>query len=378
MQTFHHIRYAKATRFGEPELMPYEEPRHDDSVAVSCPQNKFRFDFIVGKGDETIHDEDCHYLSIYTPSREGKYPVMVWIHGGAYVAGSGEVSAYDASALAEEGGIVVVNVTYRLGVFGYLYNSQGEPQNLGLKDQLTALRWVHENISHFGGDPQQVTLAGQSAGGHSVAALISYCKEPYFRKAILQSAPLGYPLGMNFRKKQFNDFVQLIGKPIAEATTAEMLRAQKSLIQSSRKTMCFSPHIPSLGKEIATPSLEKVLVTWQKDDTSPFVAMHLKREHCFGSIFDRLATAITTRFVFELGNRKYASFLKRNGIDVQMRQLDWRPKGSQWGACHCLELALLFGSYERWKGAGMLGAVDEIEWKQHSQALRKQWLEFIK
>ncbi len=378
MQTFHHIRYAKATRFGEPELMPYEEPRHYDSVAVSCPQNKFRFDFIVGKGDETIHDEDCHYLSIFTPSREGKRPVLVWIHGGAYVAGSGEVSAYDASALVEEGDIVVVNVTYRLGVFGYLYNSQGEPQNLGLKDQLTALRWVHENISHFGGDPQQVTLAGQSAGGHSVAALISYCKEPYFRKAILQSAPLGYPLGLNFRKKQYNDFVQLIGKPIAEASTAEMLRAQKSLIQSSRKTMCFSPHIPSLGKEIATPSLEKVLVTWQKDDTSPFVAMHLKREHCFGGIFDRLATAITTRFVFELGNRKYASFLKRNGIDVQLCELNWRPKGTQWGACHCLELSLLFGSYERWKGAGMLGEVDEIEWQERSQALRKQWLDFIK
>jgi para-nitrobenzyl esterase len=378
MQTFHHIRYAKAARFGEPVLVPFDESMLDDSTVVSCPQNKFRLGFIMGDGERTVQDEDCHFLSISTPSREGNRPVLVWIHGGAYIAGGGGESAYDGTALAEEGDIVVVSVTYRLGVFGYLYNPDGEPRNLGFKDQMAALKWVHENISRFGGDPLRVTLAGQSAGGHSVAALISCCREPYFHKAILQSAPLGFQFGERFLSKQYHDFLRLLEKPVAEATTAEMLTAQKRLIKSCGKAMCFAQYVPALGKEIACPSLEKVLITWQKDDASPFVAMRLKHETCFGGLIDRMATRLSTWFVFKNMNRRYASFLRGNGVQVDMHELDWRPEGSRFGACHCLELSLLFGSWERWKGAGMLGDVSEAEWKTRSQQLRRQWLEFIR
>ena len=378
MQTFHHIRYAKAARFGEPVLVPFDESMLDDSTVVSCPQNKFRLGFIMGNGERTVQDEDCHFLSISTPSWEGNRPVLVWIHGGAYIAGCGGESAYDGTALAEEGDIVVVSVTYRLGVFGYLYNPDGEPRNLGFKDQMAALKWVHENISRFGGDPSQVTLAGQSAGGHSVASLISCCKEPYFRKAIIQSAPLGFQFGEQYLKKQYRDFLDLLEKTVSEATTTDMLIAQKRLMEASGKSMCFSPYVPALGKGIACPSLERVLITWQKDDTSPFVAMRLKHEKTFGGFLDRLMTKISTWFVFKTMNRRYASFLKRNGIEVLMHELSWRPDGNRFGACHCLELSLLFGSLERWKGTGMLGQTDEAEWKKHSQELRKQWLQFIK
>lgn len=378
MQIYHHIRYAKAARLGEPELMPFDESMINDSTVVSCPQNKFRLGFIMGDGEQTTQDEDCHFLSICTPSRDGKRPVLVWIHGGAYIAGCGGESAYDGTALAEEGDIVVVSVTYRLGVFGYLYNPEGEPRNLGLKDQMAALKWVHENISRFGGDPDQVILAGQSAGGHSVASLISCCKEPYFRKAIIQSAPLGFQFGEQYLKKQYRDFLDLLGKTVSEATTTDMLIAQKLLMEASGKSMCFSPYVPALGKGIACPSLERVLITWQKDDTSPFVAMRLKHEKTFGGFLDRLMTKISTWFIFKTMNRRYASFLKQNGIEVLMHELSWRPEGSKFGACHCLELSLLFGSWERWKGTGMLGQTDEAEWKKHSQELRKQWLQFIK
>ena len=170
----------------------------------------------------------------------------------------------------------------------------------------------------------------------------------------------------------------MIGKPVAEATTEEMLIAQKQLIQACGKSMCFSPYVPSLGKRTACPSLDKVLITWQKDDTSPFVAMRLKHENGFGGPIDRLATGFSTWIVFKTMNRRYASFLKRNDIEVQMRELEWHPEGSRFGACHCLELSLLFGSWERWKGAGMLGDISEAEWKSRSQQLRKQWLDFIR
>lgn len=378
MNAYHHIRYARAARFEEPELMPFEEPENDDSVVVAFPQNRHRMGFTMGDGEQLAMSEDCHFMSIYTPSREGKYPVLVWIHGGAYMTGCGEEAAYDGSALAEEGDIVVVTVSYRLGVFGYLYNPQGEPQNLGLKDQMAALRWVHENIAHFGGNPQQVTLAGQSAGGHSVASLISYCREPFFRKAIIQSTPLGFGFGKKYFSKQYHDFLQLIGKPVGEATVAEMLLAQKSLLESSGKAMAFSPYVPALGKNVAVLSLEKVLVTWQKDDAAPFVAMRLKHERTFGGIIDRLATYLSTSLVFKIGNRRYASWLGRNGIEVCLHEFGWRPKGSRYGACHCLEIALLFGSWERWKGVGMLGDIDETEWRRRSMQLRRKWLEFIR
>ena len=163
---------------------------------------------------------------------------------------------------------------------------------------MTALKWIHENISRFGGYPSQVTLAGQSAGGHSVASLISCCKEPYFRKAIIQSAPLGFQFGEQYLKKQYRDFLDLLGKTVSEATTTDMLIAQKRLMKASGKSMCFSPHVLDLGKEIACPSLERVLITWQKDDTSPFVAMRLKHENCFGGAIDRLATRLSTNFQY--------------------------------------------------------------------------------
>lgn len=142
--------------------------------------------------------------------------------------------------------------------------------------------------------------------------------------------------------------------------------------------MCFSPFVPALGKEVTSPSLEKVLITWQKDDASPFVAIRLKHEKCFGGLIDRIATRFSTWFVFKTMSRRYASFLKQNGIEVHTHELSWRPEGSRFGTCHCLELSLLFGSWERWKGSGMLGKVDVSEWRKRSQELRRQWLEFIR
>ena len=75
---------------------------------------------------------------------------------------------------------------------------------------------------------------------------------------------------------------------------------------------------------------------------------------------------------------RVTSHLKQHDIEVHLHELTWRPEGSRFGACHCLELSLLFGTYERWRGGGMLGNVDKTEWQERSQALRRQWLEFIK
>ena len=124
-------------------------------------------------GDES---EDCLYLNIYTPGTEGKRPVMFWIHGGAYIQGS--ANEYNGARLAAENDVVVVAINYRLGIFGFFDLSRFGDEYigsaaLGIQDQIAALRWVNENISDYGGDPDCITIFGESAGGGSVLNLLS-------------------------------------------------------------------------------------------------------------------------------------------------------------------------------------------------------------
>ena len=140
--------------------------------------------------------EDCLSLNIWTPDRARKAPVLVWIHGGSLVAGSSSEGMYDGATMARRGGIVVVSINYRLGVLGYMAHpelSAESPEhvsgNYGLLDQIAALEWVRKNIAAFGGDPANVTIAGESAGGLSIMYLMASPRaRGLFQKAIAQSA----------------------------------------------------------------------------------------------------------------------------------------------------------------------------------------------
>lgn len=156
------------------------------------------------EGDACIHkdpyraklvgSEDCLYLNVYTPikpdnvQRSAPLPVMVWIHGGAFAMDSGSENLYSPEYLIEKG-VIVVTLNYRLGPLGFLcLPSMGIKGNMGLKDQLLALKWVNENIQNFGGDPRNICLFGESAGSASTHLhLLSQESRPFFQKAILQS-----------------------------------------------------------------------------------------------------------------------------------------------------------------------------------------------
>lgn len=139
--------------------------------------------------------EDCLTLNVWAPSGARDLPVMVWIHGGALLRGSSSEPMYDGTRLAQQG-IVVVSLNYRLGLLGFFAHPalsaespRGVSGNYGLLDQIEALRWVRDNIAAFGGDPAQVTIAGESAGGLSVVALLaSPLAHGLYNKAIVQSA----------------------------------------------------------------------------------------------------------------------------------------------------------------------------------------------
>jgi para-nitrobenzyl esterase len=139
--------------------------------------------------------EDCLTLNIWTPAHDdGRRPVLVWIHGGGFNEGSASVPIYRGASLAGRD-IVVVTINYRLGLFGFLAHPEltaeagtGIPSNFGLQDQIAALRWVQQNIATFGGDPAQVTIAGQSAGSISVHSLVaSPLTQGLFVRAIAES-----------------------------------------------------------------------------------------------------------------------------------------------------------------------------------------------
>jgi para-nitrobenzyl esterase len=129
-------------------------------------------------------------VNVWTPDPAASLPVMVWIQGGGYVFGTSGRPEYDGGRLARDGGVVVVTLNYRLGIEGFA-RIDGAPANRGLLDQVAALEWVRDNISAFGGDPDQVTVFGQSAGGGSVAALLAMPRAAgLFRRAIVQSMPI--------------------------------------------------------------------------------------------------------------------------------------------------------------------------------------------
>lgn len=141
--------------------------------------------------------EDCLTLNVWTPGLVGSRPVLVWVHGGAFVGGSGASNMYRGDRLASRGDVVVVTCNYRLGILGFAGHrslvdteADGTTGNWGLLDQVAVLRWVNENIEAFGGDPHNVTIFGESAGGMSVADLLAVpAAQGLFARAIVQSGP---------------------------------------------------------------------------------------------------------------------------------------------------------------------------------------------
>ena len=223
--------------------------------------------------------EDCLYLNVWTPKPDpaAKLPVMVWIHGGAYVFGSGAVGLYNGAPLANKGA-VVVTINYRLAQLGFFAHpalekeNPGGPVNFGLLDQIAALAWVQQNIAQFGGDPGNVTILGQSAGAKSVLALIaSPLARGLFHKGIALSS---YVLPDATRAKAIE-----VGSKVAVAlglngadTTAEQLRAVPAERFSEIKGQGLSmAPVPISGDKVLPQSIQATFAA-AKQAALPLIA----------------------------------------------------------------------------------------------------------
>ncbi len=165
-------------RFRAPQPHPGWEGVRDatEFAPISLQEGMDALDALLPSPPQP-QSEDCLYLNVWTPGLDnprdaGGRPVMLWIHGGAFTLGSGSDPLYSGANLARRGDVVVVTINYRLGALGFLHDPVLGEANFGMRDMIAALRWVQDNIANFGGDPNNVTIFGESAGGAAVACLL--------------------------------------------------------------------------------------------------------------------------------------------------------------------------------------------------------------
>src|SRR5262245_49257019 len=215
-------------------------------------------------------DEDCLTLNVWTPGADGRRrPVMVYVHGGAFIIGSGRWGWYEGRRLAERGDVVLVTINYRLGVFGFLNLSEiggggyEESSNCGLLDQVAALEWVRDNIERFGGDPNNVTVFGESAGGASVCCLLAVDRaRGLIHRAIAQSGGPNLIRSQALSLRAAHTFLRHAGvngiDGLRSLSTRDLLAAQASLLRDNflGGVRVFGPAVD--GRVLPVPPLHAI------------------------------------------------------------------------------------------------------------------------
>jgi len=261
---FRGIRFAAppvgALRFKAPQPPPHwTGTRLALDMSPACPQ---LLDGDPTENGHAVMAEDCLALNVWTPKVDAKRrPVMVWIHGGAYVVGSTRNTWYNGSRLAARGDVVVVTINYRLGAWGFLSLPGFGPEyagsaNAGLLDQVAALRWVRANIAAFGGDPGNVTIFGESAGASSIGDLLAMpIANGLYARAILESGlPSARPVDQSVRQNRLTtEFLKAVGASTAAELQAksmeELLHAQEQVFAVHSDIGTFVPSIDGIVLE---------------------------------------------------------------------------------------------------------------------------------
>jgi para-nitrobenzyl esterase len=402
---FKGIRYGadtKPNRFMPPR--PPENPRSEEANRYGPASPQLR-------PDEPV-SEDCLFLNVWTPSTtEGRRPVMVYIHGGAYARGSGSSPLYDGVNLCRRGNVVVVTINHRLSAFGYLYlarlgdESFADSGNAGMLDLVQALRWVRDNIASFGGDPDRVMLFGQSGGGAKIATLMAMpaAYKLFHRAATMSGQQLtaSGPFNATQRALALLDALKIPPQRLdrlrtmpheeimAALDTVDPIIGRGSLYfgpvhdERALQRHPFYPDAPGLSGSVpmiignthdetrsligeSDPStftlrwedVPKRLATEMRVDISPEIVV---------AAYRRLYPHYTPSDVFfaaTTASRSWraaiveAELRAQQGSPAYVYQLDWKSPqdGGKWGAHHTLDIPLVFDNVDK---PGSVTGLDE-------------------
>lgn len=380
-------------RWSPPEPAEKRGGLFDAGTRGAAPiQPPSRLAHVMGELD-FAQSEDCLTLTVNRPSAPGdRRPVLVWLHGGAFSSGGGDLTWYSGEPLARNGDMVVVGVNYRLGALGFLRHPAIGPGNLGLRDQIQALEWIRENIASFGGDPDNVTLCGQSAGAWSIALHLANDRAgALFHRAILQSGPFGTAPQTEEQASRVADrFVEELGLDAGQADLAARARAKPAaeILAAQRATAAWyaettprdgSPAIafqPVTDGEIV-PAAEgyrdaifrgaermDTIVGFTRNELTAFgAALEPWRE-------DRLFAVPTVEWAEQGGAA---------GRTVYLYRFDWTAPNSEVGACHCIELPFMFDTRTAYDpNCLMLKDGDPAEIDALASAMVSAWAAFAR
>lgn len=390
------IRYAHSERFQKP--IPVEpsvsEIIFPEKTPV-CPQNiSPLLEKMIGKTnlDDFEVDESPQYISVFRPencNENEKLSVIVWIHGGSYEIGCGDIATSDPTDWVKEQNVIIVAVSYRLGIFGFLGGNQEKPANLGLFDLIEALKWVKKNIGSFGGDPESIILFGQSSGGDAIAHLmISEGAENLFKRVIIHSAPLG--LRKN-RQKMSAEFLENTRMFNDKSDVLEIIENYKNNAPSFLKyglkaAMPFGTQygFPPLCSENEAEEKWKqkakeidVLIGLNDEETAFYLRASDTINKYIPSKIVSKAIRTTTEIIYGKPAADFANSFANAGGNVYLFRIYPRFEVSNhFLGAHAIDLPFIFGNESAWKNAGIL---KNIPWKyidENGKKLRKLWTEF--
>ncbi len=371
---FRNIRYGQAERFGQTELVPFTEDLIKTERGPISPQRPSRLAISMGPQSPNAQDEHCQVLSVFTPSREGSRPVLVFLHGGAFVSGGGELTWYDGDKMAAEQDIVVVPVTYRLGALGFWLPEGSTGLSPAFSDQVAALQWVQENIAKFGGDPTNVTLAGQSAGAGSARILTEWgYGQKLFHRIMPMSGGGGDAgttrAGLEAHSRRFD---ALLGADPRTASVEALLEAQTKLSTASATTPAgWRPAPPDQPAAINVD----VVTGWTREDPSGHMLLAQGKTPTPGTPLEPFREAVKANAA---ATTAYARRAVEAGRTAYLYSFDWNGPDTGLGNCHCIDLAFLFGDRAAWEQAPMLAGVDWDEFDRMGRSMRAQWASFAR
>jgi para-nitrobenzyl esterase len=398
---------------GELRWMPPQPVRKWDGVREAKEFGAIAPQVVIPMGPfnqapQPPQSEDCLFLNVWTPGLDNaRRPVMVWIHGGAFTLGSGADPSYDTGVLPKRGNIVMVSFNYRLGMLGFLrlrdVTSGKIPAtgNEGLLDQVLALKWVKDNIAAFGGDPGNITVFGESAGGMSIDSLMAMSSaRGLFQKAILESGSGDDAISLEDANANSRIFLEAAGikaddvKALRSLTPPQLLEIEKKML-ASPLGRGKAPHVtivaPVIDKEVLPDDSLKLAKKGNTKEIVAIIGTNLNEWTLFtmmepefnkideAGIIRRLSaarsendvkalvaayrqartrrgqpaspadifTAIFGDYMFRMPGVRLAEAQQANQQRVYSYLFTWKSPamGGTLGACHGLEIGFVFGNY---------------------------------